>query len=73
MRPFLGDPALMPAQADITLSAEMYQEWLAIRASSPLFRLETAVDVQERVSFENTGPDQIRGLIAMNISDVVAW
>jgi uncharacterized repeat protein (TIGR01451 family) len=35
-----------------------------------LFRLETAVDVQERLSFQNVGPDQIRGLIAMTLSDV---
>jgi uncharacterized repeat protein (TIGR01451 family) len=70
MRPFLSDPALMPAQADIMQSADMYQEWLAIRASSPLFRLETAVEVQARLSFENVGPSQIPGLIVMNLSDV---
>ncbi len=70
MQPFLADPALMPTQADIEHSTAMYQEWLAIRASSPLFRLETAQDVQDRVSFENTGPAQIRGLIAMNLADV---
>jgi pullulanase len=70
MRPFLSNPALMPTQADIEHSAAIYQEWLAIRASSPLFRLETAVDVQERLSFQNVGPGQIRGLIAMTLSDV---
>ena len=70
MRPFLSDPALMPVQADIMHSADMYQEWLAIRASSPLFRLETAVEVQARLSYENVGPSQIPGLIVMNLSDV---
>ena len=70
MRPFLSDPALMPDQADIMHSADLYQEWLAIRASSPLFRLETAVAVQARLSYENVGQSQIPGLIVMNLSDV---
>ncbi|NHZ71954.1 MAG: DUF3372 domain-containing protein, partial [Aquificales bacterium] len=71
MRPFLSDPALSPAPTDIMHSTNWYQEWLAIRYSSPLFRLETAAEVQDHVSFENEGASQIRGLIAMNLSDRV--
>ncbi|MEI2613058.1 MAG: alpha-1,6-glucosidase domain-containing protein [Candidatus Promineifilaceae bacterium] len=40
-------------------------------ASSPLFRLQTAEDVQNRLVFYNTGPDQIPGLIVMSLSDMV--
>jgi hypothetical protein len=47
------------------------QEILEIRESSPLFSLETAADVQDRVAFHNTGPGQIPGLIVMSLSDLV--
>jgi hypothetical protein len=47
------------------------QEMLQIRRTSPLFHLETAADVQNRVRFHNTGPGQVPGLIVMSISDDV--
>ena len=50
----------------------MFQELLAIRASSDLFRLETAAEIQERVVFHNTGPGQLPGLIVMSISDLTS-
>ena len=37
--------------------------------SSPLFRLGTAAEVQERLAFANTGPDQVPGLIVMTLDD----
>ncbi len=69
MQPFLADPNLKPDEAAITRSAEMFGELLRIRYSSRLFRLQTAQDVQDRVAFWNTGPDQLPGLIVMSISD----
>ena len=71
MRPYLADTTLQAGADEITLMAELFQELLQIRASSKLFRLETAVAVQSRVAFHNTGPDQIPGLIVMSISDMV--
>jgi hypothetical protein len=47
----------------------MFAELLQIRYSSRLFRLQTAEDVQARVTFLNTGPEQLPGLIVMSISD----
>ena len=67
--PLLADPALAPAPADIERTADVTQEWLAVRESTPLFHLESAADVQERVSFLNSGAGQIPGLIAMQIAD----
>ena len=58
-----------PAMSDIEFNAAVTREWFEVRTSSPLFRLETAADVQDRVSFGNTGPSQTPGLIAMSISD----
>jgi pullulanase-type alpha-1,6-glucosidase len=71
MQPLLADPALNPAPADIAQSAAVFQEWMAIRTSSPLFSLETEADIQARLAFHNTGPDQLPGLIVMSLSDMV--
>jgi len=71
MAPLLANPDLLPATDDIALSTAMFQELLALRNSSKLFRLETKQDVMDRVAFHNTGPGQIPGLIAMTISDEV--
>jgi len=58
-----------PGEAHIRRNAEHLQEMLQIRKSSPLFRLETAEEVQSALTFVNTGPDQTPGVIAMHISD----
>jgi len=71
MGPLLADPALVPGASEIEMSAALYQELLRIRYSSPLFRLRTAAEIQDRVAFHNTGPDQLPGLIAMTLSDLV--
>jgi pullulanase-type alpha-1,6-glucosidase len=71
MRPLLADTSLQPTPEDIAFSTALYQELLEIRYSSPLFRLGTFDEIQERVVFHNTGPDQLPGLIVMSISDEV--
>jgi pullulanase len=69
MQPLLADPALKPGADDIADATVHAQEMLAVRASSPLFRLTNEADVMDMVSFHNTGPDQIPGLIVMSVSD----
>jgi len=71
MEPLLGDPTIAPVPADIAASVAQLQEMLAIENSSPLFNLATATEIQDRVAFHNTGPDQVPGLIVMSISDMV--
>jgi pullulanase-type alpha-1,6-glucosidase len=71
MQPFLADASLKPTQADISRTSNMFNELLRIRYSSLLFRLETAEEVQNRLAFLNTGPDQLPGLIVMTLSDEV--
>jgi pullulanase-type alpha-1,6-glucosidase len=68
--PLLANPALKPAQADIQGASAVFQEYLQIRKSSPLFRLQTAEQVERAVSFLNTGPDQVPGLIVMHLTDM---
>jgi pullulanase-type alpha-1,6-glucosidase len=71
MVPYLADPALVAGEDDITLTTALFEELLAIRASSPLFRLGDAELVQERLAYHNTGPSQLPGLIVMSLSDLV--
>ncbi len=71
MTPYLTDPALVADSDDITLTTALFEELLAIRASSPLFRLGDATLIQERLAFHNTGPSQLPGLIVMSLSDLV--
>jgi len=70
MAPLLANPDLMPQPEHIAAAAAHFQEMAQVRASSPLFRLPTAEDVQARLQFLNTGPEQIPGVIVMSLSDV---
>jgi pullulanase/glycogen debranching enzyme len=67
--PLLGNPDLKPTQENILAAVAHFQETLQIRKSSPLFRLQTADEIMARLTFQNTGPDQIPGLIVMTLAD----
>jgi pullulanase len=69
MRPLLGNPNLMPQPEHFQMGITHFEEMLQIRASSPLFRLTTAEQVQEKLRFYNTGQGQIPGLIVMGLWD----
>lgn len=70
MKPLLANTALDPAQVDILANAAHMREVLRIRNSSPLFRLQTAVLINERTAFFNSD-DSLDGLIVMGLSDSV--
>jgi pullulanase/glycogen debranching enzyme len=65
----LGDLSLRPGRDEIMRSDAHMRECLAIRRSSPLFRLRTAAEVERRVTFYNVGPAQEPGVIAMMVRD----
>jgi pullulanase len=69
MAPLLADPALDPSPLHIQAAAAHFREVLKIRRSSVLFRLRTAEQIEARVRFNNTGPDQVSGVIAMTVDD----
>ena len=69
MRPLLANPALEPGRPEILKAYGHFLETLAIRKSTPLFRLRTGDAVKARVRFHNTGPNQLPGLIAMSVAD----
>ena len=66
---FLTNPTISVNREHMEHAHELFLEQLRIRYSSPLFRLETADEIHKRVTFHNTGPDQVPGLIVMSISD----
>jgi pullulanase len=68
-QPLLADPALQVGPDQIMAAFVHMQEVLAVRSSSPLFRLATADEITERVQFLNVGPDQVPGMIVMVVSD----
>ncbi len=71
MASLLGDPSLQADKSHILKAVAALREILRIRKSSRLFRLGTTPDIQHRVTFHNTGPHQLPGLIVMSISDMV--
>jgi pullulanase len=70
--PLLANPALKPGAADIAGASQHFQQMLRVRKSSPLFRLQTADQVERTLSFLNGGPSQVPGLIVMQLTDVDA-
>jgi pullulanase len=59
LRPILADAAtIKPTPQDIAWMRDAFRDLLRIRASSTLFRLRDAKDVQQRLRFRNTGPEQ---------------
>ena len=68
-QPFLANAALNPGYVDITQATAVFQDFLRIRKSSPLFRLQTGNDVKQHLKFYNVGLGQMPGLIVYSISD----
>jgi pullulanase/glycogen debranching enzyme len=69
MRQLLADPRLQPAAADIAACAAGFRDLLRLRRATALFALPTAASVQQKLSFENTGPEQVPGVIVMHLDD----
>ncbi|MBI3349967.1 MAG: DUF3372 domain-containing protein [Burkholderiales bacterium] len=58
LKPFLANATIKPAPGDIAWMRDAFRDLLKIRASSTLFRLRTADDIQARLKFLNTGSGQ---------------
>jgi pullulanase len=56
LKPLMADPAFKPRPEHIAFTRDASLDLLRIRASTPLFRLQTAEQVQQRLRFFNTGP-----------------
>src|SRR5271165_6409139 len=67
MTPLLSNSAYTPLPANIAYSEAAFSELLKIRYSSSLFRMPTFAEVQQNLTFLNTGPNQTPGLIVMKL------
>jgi pullulanase len=67
MTPLLSDSAYTPLPANIAYSEAAFQELLRIRSSSDLFHMATFAEVQQNLTFLNTGSNQTPGLIVMKL------
>ncbi|MDX2321434.1 MAG: DUF3372 domain-containing protein, partial [Moritella sp.] len=64
-----SSPLTSVAMSDTMFASSVFNEFLKIRTTSPLFRLTTAEDIINRVGFHNIGKNQTQGLIVMSIDD----
>ena len=69
MGEFIFSPERAASMTEIEMASAVFNEFLSIRTSSPLFRLTTMDDIIARVGFHNLGTNQQAGLIAMSIDD----
>lgn len=67
MAPILRNPLIKPDTRAILSAKAAFEDLLAIRKDTTLFRLRSAQDVIERLKFHNVGPDQVPGVIVMSI------
>ena len=68
-QPLLANTELKPTSQNIATTTDAFQEFLQIRYSTGLFRMSSFEEVQSNLSFLNTGPNQIPGLIVMKLDD----
>jgi pullulanase len=67
MSPLLSNSAYTPLPENIAISQAAFNDLLRIRCSSELFRMPTLREVQQNLTFLNTGQNQIPGLIVMKL------
>ncbi len=58
IKPLLANPDIKPTQKEIEWARDMFRDLLKIRASSSLFRLRTADEINSRLDFYNIGVTQ---------------
>lgn len=67
MSPFLINASIKPGNASIISARDVFNDFLAIRKSSTLFRLRSGADIRARLGFHNTGPSQASGVVVAAI------
>ncbi len=67
MRPILANPLIKPTRREIAWARDQFRDLLKIRSSSTLFRLRSAQDIAQRLTFHNTGPSQNPVLLAAHL------
>jgi len=71
MEPLLANPALKPGAGDIAAAEAAALDLLEVRSDVRLLRLGSADLISRKVTFPNSGPDAVPGVILMHIDDLV--
>ena len=58
IKPLLNTALIKPTASEIKFSRDMLRDLLRIRSSSSLFHMSSASEIEQRLTFENIGPDQ---------------
>ncbi len=66
-----ANPNTKPTANHIAQASSVFDEFLSIASGSPLFSLQTADEVLDRVGFHDGGKSQVAGLIVYSIDDGV--
>ena len=67
MAPRLADATLKPAPAQIRFTRDAFLDLMRLRSSSRLFRLDSSAQVQRRLRFADTGPQQQGSVVAAHL------
>lgn len=67
IKPLLANAAIKPTSTEIRWTRDAFRDLLEIRASSPLFHLQTGEQIKQRLTFYNTGSAQEPTMIAGHI------
>ncbi|WP_240649146.1 pullulanase-type alpha-1,6-glucosidase [Streptomyces sp. Z26] len=71
-RPLLTTPALTPSCTEIDGASAAYRDLLRIRATEDAFSLDSAAEVQRKVSFPvSGGPAQTPGVVVLRAGDLL--
>jgi len=68
MKPLLADSSIRPRAENIRWTRDAFYDLLSIRKSSTLFRLRSAQDINERLTFYNTGSAQVPTVIVGHLN-----
>jgi pullulanase len=66
--PLLRNASIKPTQTEIEWTRDAFKDLLQIRASTPLFRLPTAAEIKQRLTFHNVGSAQIPTVLVGHLS-----
>ena len=67
MGPLLANAAIKPTETETRWTRDAFRDLMTIRASSRLFRLRTADEIKQRLTFRNTGSAQLAPVLAAHL------
>jgi hypothetical protein len=68
MAPLLRNADIKPTATEIAWTRDAFRDLLKIRASTRLFRMRTSDEIKQRLTFHNTGSDQIASVLTGHLN-----